>query len=97
MFLATPAPSQLIIAWKNSASEAWCAGVSSVANPVSRMTISGLDGIFVFLRPSFFSPSDPSGSPVFPESTFVLDDTTSCSVENPPWIPPGSLTRMFPG
>ena len=60
---------------------------------MSRMTISGLDGIFVL----FFPPSDPSPAPFSPESAFALDDTTSDSVENPPWIPPGSLTRMFPG
>ena len=42
IFSATPAPSQLMMAWKNSARLAcWC-GVSSVARPVSRITISGL-------------------------------------------------------
>ena len=80
-----------------------------MAKPVSRMTISGTDGIFAFaLRVvvvvaaaarAFFPPSDPSPLLVSPEFAlaFVSLDTTSDNVENPPWIPPGSLTRMFPG
>jgi len=46
MLFATPTPSQSMMDWKNSASEAWWCGVSSVASPVSRMMISGRSSVF---------------------------------------------------
>ena len=44
-------------------------------------------------------PDDPPfASPLADEpSSLTLPEMTSDIVEKPPWIPPGSLTRIFPG